>query len=216
MSLIDTTTLKPSVDPDETVAGQMQKVMDSSSPLLQKARTQAAQAANKRGLSNTTMAVQAGEQAVLNTALPIAQQDAATHATRGNMNQQFQQQVGGGQYGTGLIGANLAAQQTLGQDQQTRTQANMNLQQQLDLGKLDRQVYANTRGSYMNAINEIIRQSNISVGNLQVAPDISSADKARMLEDQGKLLETHIKLYKNIYESATTWTQGWVNFPQVA
>ena len=281
------------LDPNATVAGQMKKIMDSGSPLLQRAKTNAAKAANNRGLLNSSMAVQAGEEAALSTALPIAQQDASTYAQRGAMDQQFRQQVGGGKYGSGLIGANLQAQQALQKGQQGfassesalgrqqqkdilgtqqdfagsqaalgRTQqkdilgqhhanamesaqtaqdfqqANMqmqtdlqerlavlgyeqniglsNLQNQFDLGKIDAQVFANTQGQYLQAVNELIRQTQISVGELQAAPDISGEDKSKMFADQGLLLQTHLGLYKNLYENAATWSQDWVDFPNAA
>ncbi len=391
------------LDPNATVAGQMQNIMASGNPLLQRAKTNAAKVANKRGLLNSSMAVQAGEEAALSAALPIAQQDASTYAQRGAMDRQFQQQVGGGQYGSGLIGANLQAQQALQKGQQGfassesalgrqqqkdilgtqqgfagsqaalgrqqqkdilgtqqgfagsqsaldraqqlgvlgqqqefagtqaglgrtqqkdilgtqqdfagtqaglgrtqqkdilgtqqefagsqaalgRTQqkdilgtqqefagtqagydraqqlsvlgqqhanameaaqttqdfqqANMqmqtdlqerlavlgyeqniglsNLQNQFDLGKIDAQVFANTQGQYLQAVNELIRQTQISVGELQAAPDISGEDKSKMFADQGLLLQTHLGLYKNLYENAATWSQDWVDFPDAA
>jgi hypothetical protein len=223
MSLINTT-IQPQVSADETVSGQLKKVMEADNPLVQQARTRAVEAANKRGLLNSSMAVQAGEQAALNVALPIASQDASTHAQRGAMNQQFQQQAGGGSYGTGLIGTNLQAQQTIQKDQQGYSQDNMRLQtdlqkglaqlgNDLDLSRIDRQVFANTQGSYLQAVNELIRQTQISVGELQAAEGIPTADKSKMLADQGTLLKTHLTLYKDLYENASTWSQNWVSFP---
>ena len=80
------------VSADETVSGQMNKILASNSPLLQRAKTRAAQAANKRGLLNSSMGVQAGEEAVLSTAMPMAQQDASTYSNQGLVNQGAQNQ----------------------------------------------------------------------------------------------------------------------------
>jgi len=400
------------VSADETVSGQMNKILASNSPLLQRAKTRAAQAANSRGLLNSSMGVQAGEEAVLTTALPMAQQDAATYnkqgltnqgaqnqfATAANKygtdtaknqqqfgnqfqlsNQNFEQQTGTGGYaGNGLIGTNLKsqlelqksaqdfnaseaalgrtqqtalqsgqqgfasgeaalgraqqtalqtgqqgfasgesalgraqqtsetalgraqqvsesalgrAQQTsetaLGRAQQTsesalgrtqqsalqtgqqtfatdeaalnRTQqtkmlsdqhknsvataktldeyqtANITLQDTLqtamtelgqtnsleltrlnaDLaaGELDAQVYANTRGAYLQSVSELVRQSQITVGELQVKEGISAADKKLMLADQATLLTTHLAAQKTLYSAAATWTSGWATLP---
>jgi len=74
------------VGKDQTVQGQLGTILDSGSPLLQQAETNAAQMANKRGLLNSSMAVSAGQQALVNTALPIAQQDASTQANAGQYN----------------------------------------------------------------------------------------------------------------------------------
>lgn len=71
---------------NQTVQGQLGTILDSGSPLLQQAETNAAQAANRKGLLNSSMAVSAGQQALINTALPIAQQDASTFASAGQTN----------------------------------------------------------------------------------------------------------------------------------
>ena len=62
---------------DASVATQLGKVLASDSPLLTQARTRAAQVANRRGLLNSSLAVQAGEAAAFDVALPIASQEAA-------------------------------------------------------------------------------------------------------------------------------------------
>lgn len=79
--------LNPQTD---TVAGQVNKVIADDSPLMQGARTRAAQTANNRGLLNSSMAVQAGEAATYDAALPIATADAAIHNTQGQINQAAQ------------------------------------------------------------------------------------------------------------------------------
>lgn len=75
------------VDPaKQTVAGQMQGLMQSDNPLQVQARTRAKQSANSVGLMNSSMAVQAGEMAAMNAALPIAQADAQTHQSAASQN----------------------------------------------------------------------------------------------------------------------------------
>ena len=69
------------VTPDQTVQGQLSKVIADDSPLIQQARTRAAQAANARGLLNSSIAQGAAQAAMVDTALPIAQQDANTYFT---------------------------------------------------------------------------------------------------------------------------------------
>ncbi len=61
---------------DASVTKQLTTVLDTNSPLLTRARTGAAQVANRRGLLNSSMAAQAGEAAALDVALPIASQQA--------------------------------------------------------------------------------------------------------------------------------------------
>lgn len=63
-------------DESKGVAGRVDSIIKSDSPLMQTARTRAAQQANAKGLRNSSMAVQAGQQAVIETATPIANADA--------------------------------------------------------------------------------------------------------------------------------------------
>jgi hypothetical protein len=67
------------VKPEETVAGQMKGLLSQDNPYITQARTRAAQAANQRGLLNTSLGVQAGEEAAISQALPIASADAQTY-----------------------------------------------------------------------------------------------------------------------------------------
>lgn len=61
---------------DESVSARVTGLLSSDNPLLKQAETNAKQAANRRGLMNSSMAVQSGQSAVLGAALPIASQEA--------------------------------------------------------------------------------------------------------------------------------------------
>ena len=66
-------------DPNKgTVAGQIKGIIDSGSPLMEQAQARSTEAANARGLVNSSMAVQAGQAALYDAALPIASADANT------------------------------------------------------------------------------------------------------------------------------------------
>jgi len=68
------------VAPEATVSGQMSNLQSDKavSPLLQQARTRAAQKMNERGLLSSSMAIGAAEDATNQVLLPIAQQDSQT------------------------------------------------------------------------------------------------------------------------------------------
>jgi hypothetical protein len=82
------------VQQNETVSGQLQELLKSGSPLLESSRNRAIVQASARGLQNSTLASQAGEEAFLSTAVPIAATDAATYAQRATGNQAAQNQFG--------------------------------------------------------------------------------------------------------------------------
>ncbi len=66
-------TQQPSAD----VSTRVSDLISADSPFIQRAKTEAKQAANRRGLLNTSIAVQAGEAAAQKAALPIAAQEAS-------------------------------------------------------------------------------------------------------------------------------------------
>jgi hypothetical protein len=74
------------VDNNQTVQGQLQGIIAANSPLMQQARTGALQQMNKRGLMNSSMAIGAGQDAVIRQAMPIAQQDATLFGNRAKYN----------------------------------------------------------------------------------------------------------------------------------
>jgi hypothetical protein len=69
------------VTSDQTVQGQLKNIIAADSPLMRQAETRARAAMNQRGLLNSSLAVGAGQEAVIGAATPIAQQDASTYAT---------------------------------------------------------------------------------------------------------------------------------------
>lgn len=83
-----------SVSGDSLVSNQLNKVLASGSPLLSRARTDANASSAERGLNNSSIGVQAGEEAMIRSAMPIAQQDAQTYANQEIENQRSSNQFG--------------------------------------------------------------------------------------------------------------------------
>lgn len=71
---------------DQTVQGQLKGIIDQDSPLQQQAKTRSMQDMNAHGLLSSSMAVGAGQSAVIASALPIAQQDAQTFGNASRFN----------------------------------------------------------------------------------------------------------------------------------
>lgn len=97
---------------DETkgVAGRVNSLISSGSPLMKTAQTRAAQMANARGLKNSSLGVQAGQQAVIETATPIATADAGMFQTQALANQTAKNTAG--QFNSGqATGAALTGMQ---------------------------------------------------------------------------------------------------------
>lgn len=123
------------VQPDQTVAGQVKKIIDTNSPLSQQAETRSLQQSNARGLLNSSMAVGAGQSALYDAALPIAQADASVNANAGQFNANADNQFG-------LADKSIAAAKEAAATNQGYTQTNMGTQQGYDLTKMDKQAAA--------------------------------------------------------------------------
>ena len=82
-----------------TVQGLLGQIMAQDNPLMQQARTQSQQQMASRGLLNSSMAIGAGQSALYNVAMPIAQQDAQAYNQTGQFNASAQNQMA--QYNAG-------------------------------------------------------------------------------------------------------------------
>jgi hypothetical protein len=81
------------VTPEETMQHQLAGIIDSNSPLIQRARARAMEEMNARGLQNSSMALGAADAALYDVAMPIAQFDAAVYGQAARDNQNFLNQV---------------------------------------------------------------------------------------------------------------------------
>lgn len=78
------------VNANETVSGQMNDLLSTGSRYLEQGKQEGIQYAASRGLQNSSLAGQAGEEGRIRAALPIAQQDATTYGRRAELNQNTQ------------------------------------------------------------------------------------------------------------------------------
>lgn len=95
---------------NETAEGRLNNMLQSDSPLMRTAETYGLQTANKRGLLDSSLAGQAAQSAMIESASPIAMQDA------GAMQTQKQSILSGG------IASDLSAQEAV-QSQNLQTQS---------------------------------------------------------------------------------------------
>lgn len=93
MDAIKTNAAQERVTDPSLVQNQLTGILNSNSPLMQQAQLQANQQMEARGMVNSTMGQEAGQQAMIAAALPVAQQDAATQAAANQLNTQNTQQA---------------------------------------------------------------------------------------------------------------------------
>lgn len=74
------------VDQNQTVQGQVGNIVAADGVLMQQAATKGLQQSNQRGLLNTSLGVQASQNALYDAAMPMASQDAGTYADAAKTN----------------------------------------------------------------------------------------------------------------------------------
>lgn len=145
-----TSPLVGDVGMDETVSGQLKKLISEDSPVLQQARARSQREAAARGLQNSSVAAQAGEEALYAAATPIASQDASTVNARRNQNLSTVNQFG------------INLQQTEQQKQLIQTQTDASSRLQAEQGNIsadlqEKQGAINERLQKLSADQEITR-----------------------------------------------------------
>lgn len=203
------------VSDKSTVQNQLANITDKDSALNTMAAADAGKAANRRGLLNSSMAVGAAQKAVLQSALPVAQQDAGTYAATDAANAQFSNSAD--QFNTGqknaisTINAQLGTQVNLANSAQIMQERLAAIQSDTTLSAADKQI----KSQQLIAANQLASQQGIAdkdnVTKLQLQQidsdtkkslagmDIGSKEKMAQVEaDNKQLLQTNISA-ANVY-----------------
>ena len=197
-------------DESKGVAGRVNSITSSGSPLMETARTRATQNSARRGLQNSSIGVQAGEQAVIETATPIAQADAGLYQQQALTNQNARNNANvvnaGNAIQTGTQGRTLMEQARLQQSQldqnqrqfdtstglerdrlgQQQSQFDAQQAQQMTLANLDvqsRRELAELEATYKNQIQS---SANISQAWSQMMQGITQIQNNPELDDAAK------------------------------
>lgn len=155
----------------QTVAGQMNQLLDSDSSYIQQARQSGAEQAASRGLLNSSISAGASQKAAIDAAMPIAQQDAKAY--------------------------NDFALTTHAADEAIR-QGSYN-------------VTANTQGAYLSAVDNITNNAQTSINLIEVAEDITQAEKDKMIANTISRRDADLTWTKNLYSNMPTWDMSWIN-----
>ena len=193
-------------DPNNSVASNVERLISKGSPLLQQAETRAKQAAARKGLLNSSMAVSAGQSALYDAATPIATADAQIQATAANNTAAAANQAAltNAQLKTGISQSNTAAintqtQQNLGILAQKELQASQitgqkelqQMQSDTSLTIADKQ--ANTQKYLADQQN----QMQLQLQNIQSSTTLSVADKQtqtqKLIADNENLVRAQLQ-----------------------
>ena len=176
---------------------------------LATARTRAAQESNRRGLLNSSMGVQAGEEAVLNVALPIASQQAG---------QVQKSNLAGGQIASteGLAARDLGSRETLTREtlaSQERTagaeiaskeaisEAGIAAQERIaasGIAAFEREKATAALAQFDNNYQEAFR-------TISANEDLSAETREQYLTHLAALRDTNINLVEQLYNIDLVW-----------
>lgn len=177
------------VQNNETVAGQLDTLLKSGSPLLESSKNRALVGAASRGLQNSTLAQQAGEEAFISAAVPIAATDAATYSQRAQGNQAAQNQFG-------------QNQQQFEHQSELNTQDHLQrLVEQAQAGDINSRLQLEQAGynSELSAQENIQRLEQLSKeGNIQSTLALQQFNQATMLaaQQQGYAIDLSSKQFQ--------------------
>lgn len=216
-------------NPDNTVAGQVAKLTNSSSPLMQSAKTAAKSQMNARGLINSSMAIGTGQKAVIDAATPIATADAQLGQDIANRNQEaqntFAQNEQNYQLQSGLKAQDTASAMKVQQQQYDLAQRNQaaqqTLQNQLDMmrdvgqGEISKQIEAvksdlslnaDLRQQYtVNASNVITQYAQI-VADINNNKDLSVSQQQNATQAAYRQRDAALAALETLTRSSATWS----------
>lgn len=180
------------VGQQETVQGQIQSLIQAGNPILEAAKERAKLYASGRGLANSVMAAQAGEEALLNAAVPIASADAGTHSRQAIVNQDAQNQFRstGNQHRAQAEAASAEREWQGGENERQRfanaelTQAELDARERMNRDQLGvQQQIATTDAVGRAATANAEREARLRLGEM----DIASRERLTQGEWQNRL-----------------------------
>lgn len=197
------------VDDNELMSNQVNKVIAQDSPLMQQAATSAKKAANRSGLLNSSMAVQAGQAAVMDRAMPIAQYDAGVNTNVLDKNQANTQQTnifnaGQEQDVSKFNATNQQQNSQFNAAEANKTsivnasESNKVLQQFLD--NTNKLQLADIEASYKTLMQaeasamQLYQQSVKNISEILMNPDLDATAKQKAITNQNTLLKTGMQI----------------------
>lgn len=172
---------KWNVDRPQTVQGQVEDIINKGGPLSQQAEARSNMRMNSRGLLNSSLAVGAGQAALYDAALPIAQADAQTNAQSANFNANASNVAS-------QFGADAANKQTLVNQDATNRASEFTAGATNQANATNQEATNRAAEFGATASNRLIEQSNTVTAQARTA-DAEAANKIRMqdLDNQFKV-----------------------------
>jgi len=213
---------------DDTLTNRVGMLTAADSPLMKDARKRGLQAAQARGLTNSSIATRAGEAAALNVAVPIAAQESADVARKNLQAQEFAQtgvlaageqasreRISGAELGTRRdiaaqeigLRRDLSAAELASQERRVAADADTRVRiAQMNITANDREKAAGLVGTFEQAYQQAFHQIAQNENLPQPARD-------RYLNHLAAVRDTNFNLIEQLYGIDLRWTTPSVGSP---
>ena len=200
--------------PTDTVAGQIAGLIDANSPLMQQAARRANEAANAKGLLNSSIAVGAGQEAVMDRALPIATQDANTYTNTRLANQNSTN--AGLQFSAAAQNQASQTNATLGTDTSQKNAAAANTLQLTGMDQAFKTAIANTDAQNKVVLQQLGDQTKVGLANIEadyktlIQTSASASDMYRQSLDAISKVVSDTNMNAQAKATAINGYMGWM------
>ncbi|SIR40193.1 hypothetical protein SAMN05880558_11332 [Aeromonas sp. RU39B] len=168
------------------VNDQLSSTLNSNSLLMRVAKSQGQATANQRGLGNSSIGTEAAQRAMVDAALPIAQQNAQSAFTAGESQKDREHALGV-----------------------------LDKQAGIDKDKTAQEVVANTHGKYLTAVQDAINSYNERYAAVMADSNITAANKTTLVNNMKSELNSSLNMYKSLYSNISTIRPDWSSFPTI-
>lgn len=217
-------------DETKSTASRVANIIDSGSPLMEQARTSGTQLAAARGLTNSSLAAQASQAAVIDKVTPIAQTDAQLSSTTdlANLSAKNAAATSNANNATSLAGQALGLENSNLQQDKTLQQQQKQFDVQAGQGQqqIDNQMQQFAQSLGMTAADLALRRDTLTTQQQQFYDNLVQQKQLATLQSdtqkwQSQLnADTSLKVaeiessYKNDIQSSTNIAGAWSNTMQ--
>lgn len=205
------------VTDQELVEMRVANLVKNSHPLLEQARQRTLEQFSARGLLNSSVAMQAAQEAVLAKAIEMASQDAATMNKQGMANQGYKNEFAGreqtqnytreNQYNDYLYRGDLM-QQEYGL-RGGLLERELAVRDRYEQSAASRNESTDARGRYTTSMSQLQRDYQNEYARLTQNADIAPAEQERFIDNLNKRYRVMYDDINAIYEALPVWQNAW-------
>jgi hypothetical protein len=196
-----------------------------TNPVIRQAVERAQQQFAKRGLVNSSMAAQAGQEAAIAKAIEIAGPDAATYFQQGRANQDAQNvfardetqqgyternNVNSWQHDANMQGQRLGADAAMQQQRIVAEAQGRHEDQDFRSTQLDKEQAFNLRQNYVTAQDRVSQSYQRMVDTINTS-QMTPEDKTTALENAASIRDSEAAFINNLFAKQPNWSSEWLS-----